>query len=227
MSGFSVKGVHPIVPGLACTVLVIGIVYGLRVQQTVVQLQQQSVNLSAQIAGYQSRIVNLETELALLSQRIARADARQSPLQAELAANTAVNTTTNTHAAMSEATMDQASDLYSALPLNDEIAEHSNALELQAIRDQASQRYYQDFRDERWAEEQEANVLELLSQAEHFSGVSLDYLDCRSETCLLELRVSQERSKHAEVMLAGVLGKELPHAVWERDGDKLILQLSR
>ena len=227
MSGFSVKGVHPIVPGLACTVLVIGIVYGLRVQQTVVQLQQQSVNLSAQIAGYQSRIVNLETELALLSQRIARADARQPPLQAELAANSATNTATTTHAATSEATTDQASDPYSALPLNDEIAEHSNALELQAIRDQASQRYYQDFRDERWAEEQEANVLELLSQAEHFSGVSLDYLDCRSETCLLELRVSQERSKHAEMLLAGVLGKDLPHAVWERDGDKLILQLSR
>lgn len=119
------------------------------------------------------------------------------------------------------------SEPHADLAMSDEIAEQTSHQYIDTLRYDAQLSHSQEQREDLWAGQQEDRITLLLQQQEHFAGITLDYVDCRTSTCLVELTLSEQAPKHSQNMLAGLLGDELPNAVWDRQGNRLSLQLSR
>lgn len=92
---------------------------------------------------------------------------------------------------------------------------------------QMSAQYGAELRDEQWAQRQERAILDIVDHTRAFQDFAVSEIECRSDTCRVVVDTTALSEPHAELLLVGKIGRALPHATWEKDGDKLTLLLSR
>lgn len=193
--------------------------------------QRQSINHYREMqAHYETRMLALEDQLIAFSNQFSSFAAKQ---------NTSLSVSRATSNKQEENSVEQPETSTLSTPVvfqeeetqsqfdDDKNAEAMNDLAIRDFRAQREMDYQQDTRDESWASTQEQNIENLLASEEHFKGIDLYYVDCKSVTCRVELFVSEEAPKHAEPMLTGLVGRELPNASWQREGNILTLQFSQ
>lgn len=93
-------------------------------------------------------------------------------------------------------------------------------------RHQAAERYNIETRQASWAEFQETVINTLLTSNAAFKDFKLDSLECKSISCRLDIDVSGTLEPHTTMALVGAIGRTMPHASWNQQGDKLTLIVS-
>lgn len=163
------------------------------------QLKQLEVNFSSLQQQEAEMLANLKLELDKVKQQLATATRSNS---------------NKIHAAQDE---------HSLALL--EMQQESEAENGYAMR--VDESYFNETRDESWAAQQEVAIENILRNNQMFEQLQLEDIQCRSTSCKLRIERRGDTPPHAEQVLLGQLGRDLPYAAWSESENHIELTLSQ